>query len=112
MIWNEKFSSSANQRGRQYLKIGTPPEFFSFLRAHLRVIVNFYGLNVLENYTILWIANQHVIELIIVIGRKYFSDCIAQNNYWIIQTKLLTTLCEKKTKHWNKRLLKHSLQVY
>ena len=28
----------------------------------------------------------------IMIGRKYFSNCVTQNNYLIIQTKLLTTL--------------------
>ena len=29
-----------------------------------------------------------MIKFIIVIGRKCFSNYVAQNNYWIIQTKL------------------------
>ena len=33
-----------------------------------------------------------MINFIIVIGRKYFSNYVAQSNYWIIQTKLLTAL--------------------
>ena len=36
-------------------------------------------------------------KLIILIGRKYFSDYVAQNNYrLIIQIKLLTALFLKK----------------
>ena len=33
-----------------------------------------------------------MIKLIIVIGQKYFSIYVAQSNYWVIQTKLLTAL--------------------
>ena len=36
-------------------------------------------------------------KFIIVIGRKYFSSYVAQNNYWIIiQTKLSTFFFQKK----------------
>ena len=33
-----------------------------------------------------------MIKFFIVIGRKCFSNYVAQSNYWIIQTKLLTAL--------------------
>ena len=33
-----------------------------------------------------------MIKFIILIGQKYFSNYVAQSNYWIIQTKLLTVL--------------------
>ena len=46
-------------------------------------------------------------KFIILIGRKYFPNYVAQNNYWlIIQIKLLTALFFKKnnikTKDCNK----------
>ena len=45
-----------------------------------------------------------MITFIIVIGRKYFSNYVAQNNYWIIQIKLLTALFKNsiETKEYNK----------
>ena len=33
-----------------------------------------------------------MIKFVIIIGRKYFSNYVKQNNYLIIQTKLLTAL--------------------
>ena len=55
--------------------------------------MNLNVLNVLENcYAISEIATYHMIKFIIVIGRKYFSNYVAQSNYWIAQTKLLTAL--------------------
>ena len=36
-----------------------------------------------------------MIKFIIIIGRKYFSNYLAQRNYLIIQTILLTALFEK-----------------
>ena len=35
-----------------------------------------------------------MMKFIIVIGRKYFSNYVAQSNYRIIQTKPLTALFE------------------
>ena len=55
--------------------------------------MNLYVLNALENcHAILWIATHYIIKFIILIGRKYFSNYVAQSNYWIIQAKLLNTL--------------------
>ena len=36
-------------------------------------------------------------KIIILIGRKYFSNCVVQSNYLIIPTELLTALFLKKT---------------
>ena len=62
--------------------------------------MNLYLLNVLENcYAMLYIlqiATQHMIKYIITFGRKYFSNYVAQSNYLIIQTKLLTALFKNK----------------
>ena len=35
-------------------------------------------------------------KIIILIGRKYFSNCVVQSNYLIIPTELLTALFFKK----------------
>ena len=45
-----------------------------------------------------------MIKFIIVIGRKCFSNYVAQSNYRIIQTKLLTTLFKNniETKEYSK----------
>ena len=45
-----------------------------------------------------------MIKFIIVIGQKYFSNYVAQSNYWIIQTKRLTTLFKNniETKEYSK----------
>ena len=45
-----------------------------------------------------------MIKFIIAIGRKYFSNYVAQSNYCIIQTKLLTALFKNniETKEYNK----------
>ena len=56
-------------------------------------------------------------KFIIVIGRKYFSNYVAQNNYWpIIQIKLLTTLIKKNTKQIKQmtvaRFLKHGKDFF
>ena len=37
-------------------------------------------------------------KLIIVTGRKYFSNYVAQNNYWIIQRNLLTDFFKNNIK--------------
>ena len=45
-----------------------------------------------------------MIKFTIIIGRKYFSDCVTQSNYLIIQTKLLTALFKNniETKEYGK----------
>ena len=45
-----------------------------------------------------------MIKFSIVIGRKYFSNYVAQSNYWIIQTKFLTALFKNniETKEYSK----------
>ena len=45
-----------------------------------------------------------MIKLIIVIGQKHFSNHVAQSNYWIFQTKLLTALFKNNidTKEYSK----------
>ena len=45
-----------------------------------------------------------MVKLIIVIGWKYFSNYVAQSNYWVIQTKLLTALFKNiiEIKKYNK----------
>ena len=45
-----------------------------------------------------------MIEFIIVTNRKYFSNYVAQSNYWIIQTKLLAALFKNniETKEYSK----------
>ena len=55
--------------------------------------MNLYVFNVLGNcYAIILIATHHMIKFTIITGRKYFSNYVAQSNYLIIQTKLLTAL--------------------
>ena len=69
-----------SQKG--YFKYITTKESFN-----LRVTVNLYVLNVLENRNaIVQIATHHMIKFIVVIDRRYFSHYVAQSNYWIIQT--------------------------
>ena len=53
---------------------------------NLTVTVNLYvnileNLNILGSYNIFQIATHHLIKLIILIGRKYFSNYVAQSNY-------------------------------
>ena len=48
-----------------------------------------------------------MINFIILIGRKYFSNCVAQGNYWIIQIKLLTAVSGKNKIETKNCLLKH-----
>ena len=45
-----------------------------------------------------------MIKFITVIGRKYFSDYVAQSNYWIIQTKPLNAIFKNnnETKEYSK----------
>ena len=45
-----------------------------------------------------------MIKFTIIIGRKYFSNYVAQSNYLIIQTKLLNSLFENniETKEYSK----------
>ena len=45
-----------------------------------------------------------MIKFTIIIGRKYFSNCVTQSNYLIIQTKLLTALFKNniETKEYRK----------
>ena len=43
-----------------------------------------------------------MITFIIVIGWKYFSNCVAKSNYWIIQTILLTAKNNNETKGYRK----------
>ena len=45
-----------------------------------------------------------MIKFTIIIGRKYFSNYVAQSNYLIIQTKLLNYLFENniETKEYSK----------
>ena len=71
----------------------------------LRVTVNLYVLNVLENcYAILYTATYHMMKFTIIIGRKYFSNYVTQSNYLNIQTKLLTALFKDniETKEYSK----------
>ena len=46
-----------------------------------------------------------MIKSIILVGQRYSYNYVAQSNYWIIQTKLLTVLLLKK-KVWNEKLKK------
>ena len=45
-----------------------------------------------------------MIKFTITIGQKYFSNCVTQSNYLIIQTKLLTALFKNniETKEYSK----------
>ena len=45
-----------------------------------------------------------MMKFTIMIDRKYFSNCVTQNNYLIIQTKLLTALFKNniETKDYSK----------
>ena len=45
-----------------------------------------------------------MMKLTVIIGRKYFSNCVTQSNYLIIQTKLLTALFKNniETKEYSK----------
>ena len=36
------------------------------------------------------IATHHMVKFTIVFGQKYFPNYVAESDYWIIQTKLLT----------------------
>ena len=67
--------------------------------------MNLYVLNVLENcYAILQIATHHIIDFTIMIGWKYFPNCVTQSNYLIIQTKLLNGFFKNniETKEYSK----------
>ena len=45
-----------------------------------------------------------MIKFTIIIGRKYFSNCVTQSDYLIIQTNFLTALFENdiETKEYSK----------
>ena len=50
------------------------------------------------------IATHHMVKFIIVFGQKYFSNYVAESDYWIIQTKPLTALFKNniETKEYRK----------
>ena len=50
-----------------------------------------------------------MIKSIIVVGQRYSYNYVAQSNYWIIQTKLLTVLFLKK-KSLKRKVVESSLK--